>query len=93
VFADRDFKGGIKICDPNIETEAARYSRSVNFQTWVNFFAHEGVWGNAGGNTDDYFFGKDGDIGSGSGFHTAYLFDPFTVRPASRATLRKDFGF
>jgi hypothetical protein len=70
----------------------------MSAQTFVNILAHEGIWGNAGGNSDCFYIPfihdcTDGDISGGSVFSSAYLFAPYIVTPSSRATLRSEFGF
>jgi hypothetical protein len=91
--ASRDYKGLIQIDPSTVDTYASARGTSPTAQTWVNIFAHEGIWGNAGGNHDCVFFCTDGDISGGSIFSSAFLFAPYIVTPSSRATLRSEFGF
>jgi hypothetical protein len=72
----RSGKGLIQISDEKIEEFAAPYSQNVGVQTFVNTLAHEGIWGNAGGNHDCFFIPfihscTDGDISGGSIFSSA----------------------
>ena len=88
----------IQISDEKVEEAAARFTRNVSAQTWVNILAHEGIWGNAGNNNDCFdipFFRTctDGDISAGALNHPSYLFDQLIVIPSSRTTLRSEFGF
>jgi RHS repeat-associated protein len=56
-------------------------------QTYVNIFAHEVIWLNAGGHWDH--FSPVGEIGC----RTPYAYNPYTVLPGHRTDLRSDFGF
>jgi hypothetical protein len=90
--------GTININDGPIEQDASQYTRNVSAQTWVNILAHEGIWGNAGGNSDCYYIPfirtcTDGDISAGALGVPAYLFDPYIVTLYSRTALRSEFGF
>jgi hypothetical protein len=96
--SSRDGSGNIRINDGVIEQDASQYSRNVSAQTWVNILAHEGIWGNAGGNSDCYYIPfvrtcTDGDISAGALGVPAFLFDPYIVTQYSRTALRKEFGF
>jgi hypothetical protein len=84
--------GTIKISDEKVEEFASYFSKNVGTQTWVNILAHEGIWGDSGGQ-DDCLSCSDGDIGAGSLVNSANLFAPFTVSSSSRLTLRSAFGF
>jgi uncharacterized Zn-binding protein involved in type VI secretion len=92
-------QGIILISDEKIDEYAAEYTKNVSPQTWVNIFAHEGVWGNAGNNYDCFPIPfirptcTDGDISGGSIFSSAFLFAPYIVTPYSRTALRNEFGF
>jgi hypothetical protein len=79
-----------------IEELDAQYSRNISAQTWVNIFAHEGIWGNAANKNDcNPFFStcSDGEISAGALGVSAYLYDPYFVFPSSRTTIRSRFGF
>jgi hypothetical protein len=69
----------------NIVTEAGG---APTTQTYVNILAHEVIWLNAGGHWD-HDWNPTGEITCG----TANAFTPYTVLPASRNTLRGNFGF
>jgi hypothetical protein len=58
------------------------------YQTFVNIFAHEGIWGNVGGNSDNNGT-PYGDIAN----KVAFPFSPYTVSASSYSTLRGEFGF
>ena len=58
-------------------------------QTYINIFAHEVIWLNAGGNWDHDVDGST-DISNGKGYPA---FDPFTVSEKNRLKLRNEFGF
>ena len=91
VFSYRS-PGQVYVNPPYIEQYAAGHG-AITTQTWVNILAHEGIWGNAGGHSDSWFFKQDGDISVGSGPYAAFFNTPFTVLPSSRDTLRSDIGF
>jgi RHS repeat-associated protein len=92
IEADRDSKGNILISDEKVEEAASQYTANVSDQTWANILAHEGIWGNAGGNWDSWFV-PNGDIGAGSLVNSANLFVQFGVSGPSRTKLRSEFGF
>ena len=80
-FAENDQKGGIDInLNPIVGI-------SVTTQTWVNYFAHEGIWGNVAGKSDDNSQ-PTGEISSG----TQTYYDLFTVSPSSRLTILNACG-
>jgi hypothetical protein len=92
--AKRDGNGLIQIDNTKIEEFAAPYiTQNVGTQTWVNIFAHEGIWGNAAQKNDCELFCTDGEISVGSGFYSAYLFAPYSVSSSSRTIIRSKFGF
>ena len=84
--------GQVYVNPPYCEQYAVVHGAIIT-QTRVNIFAHEGIWGNAGGHSDRWFFKQDGDISVGSGPYSAFFYKPFIVLPSSRDTLRNDIGF
>jgi hypothetical protein len=86
--ASRDFHGLIQIDPANVDMWTSTFGKSPTSQTWVNIFAHEGIWGNAGDHWD-HGWNPDGEISSG----TANALSPYTVTPSNRTTMRSDFGF
>jgi hypothetical protein len=93
VCSSRDYNGLIQINPEKILELDAQYSRNMSTQTWVNIFAHEGVWGNAADKFDCLFGCEDGEISAGALGVTAYLYAPYFVFPSSRETIRSKFGF
>lgn len=91
-------QGKIQINPGKIEELDAQFGRNISAQTWVNIFAHEGIWGNAGGNSDcnplnPFSTCETGEISAGTLGVPAYLYDPYFVLLSSRTTLRSKFGF
>jgi len=99
VCSSRDYNGLIQINPEKILELDAQYSRNMSAQTWVNIFAHEGIWGNAADKFDCNptlpFFShcEDGEISAGALGVSAYLYAPYFVFPSSRETIRIRFGF
>jgi hypothetical protein len=81
--------GETRIRPEGVEDYCISHGGEPTTQTWVNFFAHEGIWLNAGGHFDCLFDCVDGEISSG----TANAFSKYTVLPSSRTWLRSSFGF
>jgi len=79
--------GKIQIYETGAENWASTQGGNPTAQTYVNIFAHEGIWGNAGGNGDGN--SNPGDISDGN----ANCLLPYTVIDSSRSTLRSEFGF
>jgi hypothetical protein len=81
-------QGDVLINPPNVFSECG--TANPDAQTFVNIFAHEGIWGNAGRNYDNNGTNYIGDISTRV---WAYALSPYTVLPSSRTTLRSEFGF
>jgi hypothetical protein len=80
-FAENDHGGGIDInLNPIVGI-------TMPTQGWLNYFAHEGIWGNVAGKNDDN--GQaDSEISSGTQSYNA----SYTVAPSSRLTILKACG-
>jgi hypothetical protein len=84
-----DGLGTVTIDANNVFSECG--SSNPTDQTFVNIFAHEGIWGNASGQADinNSPSVPIGDIANG----TANPLSLYTVAPSSRTTIRNQFGF
>lgn len=87
IVSIRDKHGLIQIDPMTVDSWCSAKGGSPTAQTWVNIFAHEGVYGNAAGLSDH--FGNEGEIGDNTG--NALL--PYWVLPRSRTDIRHSFGF